>query len=360
MNILNYISGLALFFSWLPLGYAANDGTCATRGGTHTLSLNFPLTTVSSQNNVPGKTLMDIANATSAESYSVLCNCDLAHSNGAYHEIFYTADPAPGMVYDQTISGLSFYNLNQYVNVGSKISVLNAGYNGVPFEHVSNKTTTTNHTCGGSKTTAVGVNLTTGTNARVSFNIKRSINGTVVIPMTDIALLYANISSTTTRGEPIAKVRISGSLTAPQSCQINAGQVVNFDFNTIPASAFSSTVGQAITSRKITKTVNIECTGMGDASTQGLDVSFTGTNRSSDDTMVATDNTDVGIKVYNKSNVEISTNNGKLPADMESTSVSGHKNGSVTFSAAPASLTGARPQPGVFNATATLTIEFIN
>ncbi|EFN7774224.1 fimbrial protein, partial [Escherichia coli] len=33
--------------------------------------------------------------------------------------------------------------------------------------------------------------------------------------------------------------------------------------------------------------------------------------------------------------------------------------GSVTFSAAPASLTGARPSPGQFTATATITVEIV-
>ncbi|EOR9349941.1 fimbrial protein, partial [Escherichia coli] len=40
----HYIFCIILFHLGLPCGYAANDGTCATRGGTHTLSLNFPLT----------------------------------------------------------------------------------------------------------------------------------------------------------------------------------------------------------------------------------------------------------------------------------------------------------------------------
>ncbi len=61
--------------------------------------------------------------------------------------------------------------------------------------------------------------------------------------------------------------------------------------------------------------------GDGDERTQKVDASFTGTNRSSDDTMVATDNADVGIKIYNKSNAEVSVNNGKLPADMGNTTL---------------------------------------
>ncbi|HFC9671975.1 fimbrial protein [Salmonella enterica] len=362
MNKIIYccILGVGLFLVKLPLAYSASSGTCSSTSGTHVLHLSFPVTKISAQNNIAGKTLTDIAEATSSESYSVKCECDLAHHNGTFHEIYYTADPAPGMKYDMTRSGLAFYYLNEYVDVGTKIYVLNAEYNGVPFEHVSNQTKTTDHTCSGSGTSGANINLQTGTNARLSFHIKRSINGTVVIPATDIAVLYAGISSSASRGDIIAKVRISGSLSAPQSCSINADQTIYVDFDTISASDFSSTVGQAITSRKITKTVDVECTGMGDARMQGVDVSFTGTERSADDSMVVTSNEDVGIKVYNKNGTEINVNNGNLPADMENTSLMGHKNGSVTFSAAPASLTGARPKPGTFTASATLTIEFTN
>ncbi len=52
------------------------------------------------------------------------------------------------MVYSTTASGLAFYYLNEYVDVGTKISVLNAGYTAVPFEHVSNQATTTITTVG--------------------------------------------------------------------------------------------------------------------------------------------------------------------------------------------------------------------
>ncbi|MER3171395.1 fimbrial protein [Salmonella enterica subsp. enterica serovar Chester] len=359
MNRWHCIGCATLFFIGLSSAYAETSGTCATTTGMHTLSLNFPLTEINAQNNVSGTTLMDIANATSSDSYSIKCECDTSHRNGTFHEIFYTADPAPGMVYDQTINGLSFYYLNEYVDVGTKIYVLNAGYTGVPFEHVSNQTTTTNHTCHGSSSSAVSINLQTGTDAQLSFHIKKSLNGSVVIPATDVAILYANISSGSTRGDIIAKVRISGSLRAPQSCTIGEQDIV-FNFDTIPASEFSSTVGQAITSRKMTKTVDVVCTGMGDERTQGVDISFLATESDSDNTMVMTSNDDVGIKIYNKNNAEINVNNGILPTDMEKTSVLGRKTGSVTFSAAPASLTGARPEPGPFTATATLTIEFTN
>lgn len=303
---------------------------------------------------------MDVANATSSETYRVECTCDTTHRDGSFHEMYYSADPAPGMAYTQTKNGLAFYYINEDIDVGTKIYVLNAGYKNVPFEHVSNQATTTNHVCEGSKTSAVGIWLQTGTDSQLSFRVKRSINGTVIIPPTDVALVYANISSNSVRGDVVAKVRISGSLSAPQSCTINADQDIYFDFDSIPASDFSTTVGQAITSRKITKTVDVECTGMGDSRTQGVDISFSGTDRNADNSMVVTDNEDVGIKVYNKFDNEISVLNGILAADMGRTTIIGRKSGSVTFSAAPASLTGSRPKPGKFTASATLTIEFTN
>ncbi|MGZ9918354.1 fimbrial protein, partial [Escherichia coli] len=75
--------------------------------------------------------------------------------------------------------------------------------------------------------------------------------------------------------------------------------------------------------------------------------------------MVVTSNSNVGIKIYDKNNKEIKVNGGELPTDMGKSTVYGEKSGSVTFSAAPASLTGARPAPGQFTATATITVEIV-
>lgn len=60
--------------------------------------------------------------------------------------------------------------------------------------------------------------------------------------------------------------------------------------------------------------------------------------------MVVTSNPNVGIKIYDKNNKEINVNGGELPTDMGKSNVFGEKAGSVTFSAAPASLTGLAPR----------------
>ncbi|WP_250148742.1 fimbrial protein, partial [Escherichia coli] len=65
------------------------------------------------------------------------------------------------------------------------------------------------------------------------------------------------------------------------------------------------------------------------------------------------------VNSADKNNKEIKVNGGELPTDMGKSTVYGEKSGSVTFSAAPASLTGARPAPGQFTATATITVEIV-
>jgi hypothetical protein len=54
-------------------------GTCTTISGTHVLNLNFPQTSISAKDNVPGKTMVDIAEATASDSYQVNCSCDSKH-----------------------------------------------------------------------------------------------------------------------------------------------------------------------------------------------------------------------------------------------------------------------------------------
>ncbi|HEA3614059.1 TPA: fimbrial protein, partial [Escherichia coli] len=109
----------------------------------------------------------------------------------------------------------------------------------------------------------------------------------------------------------------------------------------------------------ITKTVTIECENLGILNTDDISTSFYATEPNTDNSMVVTSNPNVGIKIYDKNNNEIKVNGGELPTDMGKSTVYGEKSGSVTFSAVPASLTGARPAPGSFTATATITIEIV-
>ena len=203
--------------------------------------------------------------------------------------------------------------------------------------------------------------LFSGAKAIVYFYIKKTFAGKLIIPETKIVTLYGTISRDTPvdYSQPMADVYIRGDITAPQSCEINNLQPVYFDFKEIPAADFSSVVGSAVTTHKITKTVTIECENLGILNTDDISTSFYATEPNTDNSMVVTSNSNVGIKIYDKNNKEIKVNGGELPTDMGKSTVYGEKSGSVTFSAAPASLTGARPAPGQFTATATITVEIV-
>ncbi|SQM12282.1 fimbrial protein LpfD; adhesin [Escherichia coli] len=172
-----------------------------------------------------------------------------------------------------------------------------------------------------------------GAKAIVYFYIKKTFAGKLIIPETKIVTLYGTISRDTPvdYSQPMADVYIRGDITAPQSCEINNLQPVYFDFKEIPAADFSSVVGSAVTTHKITKTVTIECENLGILNTDDISTSFYATEPNTDNSMVVTSNSNVGIKIYDKNNKEIKVNGGELPTDMGKSTVYGEKSGSVTF-----------------------------
>lgn len=67
-------------------------------------------------------------------------------------------------------------------------------------------------------------------------------------------------------------------------------------------------------------------------------------------------NDDVGIVIYDKWNRQVNVNGGRMDMD-QGVNNDGAQSNSLTFTAAPASATGAQPKPGTFEAWATITLE---
>lgn len=277
---------------------------------------------------------------------------------GEFPYIYYTSKINQALTYAGVHSNINYYDLNPNLDVGIAIDILGVGYVNAPFEyHANNPSGNTKYNCNRIEP----LSISSGAKAIVYFYIKKTFAGKLIIPETKIVTLYGTISRDTPvdYSQPMADVYIRGDITAPQSCEINNLQPVYFDFKEIPAADFSSVVGSAVTTHKITKTVTIECENLGILNTDDISTSFYATEPNTDNSMVVTSNSNVGIKIYDKNNKEIKVNGGELPTDMGKSTVYGEKSGSVTFSAAPASLTGARPSPGQFTATATITVEIV-
>ncbi|CWY08740.1 probable fimbrial protein [Salmonella enterica subsp. enterica serovar Typhi] len=202
--------------------------------------------------------------------------------------------------------------------------------------------------------------LYTGSEVKVSFLINKPFVGQVAIPGTIVANLYGGLdaSSSTASTDKLAEVRIVGDIVAPQSCEIDSGQVIEVNFGKIPVADFSTTQGTAAAGHKVTKTVQVKCTGMLDEnivySTFNADPVDSSANM-----MKVLGNDDVGIMIYDKWDRMVKVTGGKMDMDM-GVNNGGAETNSLTFSAAPASATGARPQPGTFEAYATITLEITN
>ncbi|HCQ0566730.1 TPA: fimbrial protein [Escherichia coli] len=332
---------------------AAPKGICTPDNGVFHSTLNFSGYLITANQNRVGT----IFNTTVSNggSYPGRCHCDTGPLD-RFSFIYYTARINDALSFAGVHSGLNYYNLNPNLDVGIAIDILGVGMVNAPFDYQPNKPSNS-YDCG----RISPLNISSGARAQIYFYIKKNFVGKLIIPETKISTLYGTISRDTPvdYSQPMADVYIHGDITAAQTCEINNLQPVYFDFKEIPAADFSSVTGSAVTTHKITKTVTIECENMGLLNTDDITTSFYATESSTDNSMVVTSNPNVGIKIYDKNSKEIKVNGGELPTDMGETNVFGEKSGHVTFSAAPASLTGARPAPGTFTATATITVEII-
>lgn len=357
MRMLTVLSLLLLS----SFAFAAGDGICHNADGdTNIINLTFGPVNVSAANNQMGYTVKDALTSTLL-TYPVRCHCDNEHPDEIFYEIYYIGDPAPGLVEDRKIDGLQYYILNEYLSVGAKVFIISNSYAGIPFEHLSNQGTAPEHACGAGNM-GRQVYLDSGRSAKLSFYLRHSITGTITVPRTEIAWIYAGINNYFARTTPVSKVTIAGTLIAPQNCEMTPGQKIDVDLGKINAGDFSSTPGAIVPGKKVQTVVKVSCSGMADVrSTELVQASMVAVDTSPDASMIATTNPDVGIKIYDKNGKQIRVDGGILPTDMNAITRLGMTDGSVTFYSSPASMTGNRPAAGEeFTADATLIIEFTN
>ena len=344
------LSGILMLISLSA--FSAPTGYCVADSGTFHNVLPFSGTTITVQQNRAGQVVeRDVDNGLSYQGHCY-CQTDI---NGSWAHIYYAAIMNPALPESGARSGIQYYNLDEYLDVGVSFYILGKGYFNAPFADQPNQPSDGVYKCHG--VAGDPLPFYSGGQAKLYFYIKQPFIGKIVIPQTLISKLYGTITPDDPLNVAMSDVYIAGDITAPQSCTINAGQIIEFDFKQIPASEFSSTAGTALTARKQTQTVNVDCTGM--AQGQDVDVSLHASPVASDPTMIQTSNPDVGIKVYDEFNNEVNVNGGIMETEMGRIRL-GEEDGSLTFSAAPASATGARPEPGVFDATATINVEIKN
>ncbi|MDX5627703.1 MULTISPECIES: fimbrial protein [unclassified Brenneria] len=311
---------------------------CNTAAGTP-VNYDFNFQFASQQNYVGYTTGWN--QKTDSGSYTISGGCNNRDT------VYYTAQPGSSLSFSFSDGSANWYDIigNDYLQVASQIYVYNASggssYHNVPFVDLSNNC---NGRCGGM--------ATTGSRVQVSFRIKRKFVGVTTLPLMPIFAVYGNQGSLGQgTGSPLVQGFLSGTMTVPQSCTLNAGQVISIDFGNISTGAFSTAGSKPDGVKAATRTIGIACNGIEAQTNLSLRVQADTASGNA----IVSDNSDVGFVVTDSSSRPLTPNDlsSVLPFTLDD-----NASANVTITAYPVSVTGNTPEAGVVSALAYLRVDF--
>ena len=188
-------------------------------------------------------------------------------------------------------------------------------------------------------------------NITLQIKIAKPFVGNVTIPQTNLFNVYINRTNTSPFGTPVYTISFSGSVTVPQSCEVNSNQVITIDFGTLSSGNFKTKGQKPAGFMPVTEQVPVKCSG-GVTEMASLSFRFQGTADSNEPTAIATDNKDIAVQFTDNSGNVIIPNTGTIPFQLQNYIAT------VPFSVAPISATGNKPLQGVFHAQAYIVVDF--
>lgn len=329
------LGGLLCLFS---VSSFAATGWCTTTNGTKIYNFPFIKQFDNPSDNSTGMYFNRTYQWSLGGNYAA--NCDCTGSAITY----YKAEVPSTLTATRDHDGLHFYSINQYLEVATELYVGGARIKNIatPFANESNLYS--------SACTGI-TNWSSGGSGYVSLYFTRPFVGEVIIPNTKILDLYGTKVSGSYGGVPMSSIYMSGSVKVSQSCNINAGQVINVNFDNIMANDIRT--NGAIANGFTPKVVNMTLACNNISNGVVVSLSFSGEPAGGDPTALKTDNTDIGIRVRDANNNIVPPVNGRLPVTFDYSSQSG----TSSMTLAPMNVTGKPPAVGRFNAVATINVE---
>lgn len=141
-------------------------------------------------------------------------------------------------------------------------------------------------------------------------------------------------------------------ITVPQSCELNAGQVIDINFGNISSGAFKTAGGEAQGVTPQSRSVSVKCDNI--AGNAQLDLRLQA-DKTNGNIVVSDENNDVGFRVTNNSGVPLIPNNlsSVIPFTLDS-----NARQNVTIQTYPVSVTGNKPTEGSVTSRAYLRVDF--
>ncbi|MEY0765560.1 fimbrial protein [Providencia huaxiensis] len=321
-------------------------GPCKPVGPVKTYNANLTAHIDAAFNKVGGEVLK-LGSWSENSGYQIECECSPGDNiPGTYYWAeFETKRMPPG-------HATGWYSLSEYLDVRVKASLWDQTINDsrileIPFGPISNNTKEVCPPNG-----KLIENITTGSKGELDIYVKKPFVGNTVINYPNLYIFFASLYHSWP-GSNIASVSLYVNVTAPQACEINAGQSISIPFNDIPQRNFVA-AGKGVMPAGVvpqSKTLSIKCVNM-DAYAD-LDVRFIGTadpNSTTDG--FSTDNKDIAIAIEGP-NGRLTPTTGKLPLQLDD-----NQNGSVTIKTYPFSSTGLAPTVGKYSSIVTVRLDF--
>ncbi|MFU0931752.1 fimbrial protein [Kluyvera cryocrescens] len=195
-----------------------------------------------------------------------------------------------------------------------------------------------------------------------SIHIVQPIFGTELIPTqtlaeTSLCIFYGTGSCSFANAQLASRMTISGSLSAPLSCTINAGSIINVGFNSVASSNFVAQGQPPVGFALRDVDINFHCDNPASDNTDKIKLTLTSDQGVSDTgtgyiaKMMGRD--DIGVRMYDSNNLNVA-----LDGSMEfPIKLDGNGDGHILMSAAPVATTSAQPAPGKFEGNVTVRMD---
>lgn len=181
---------------------------------------------------------------------------------------------------------------------------------------------------------------------------RRFIN-MVVIPKQTMFRVYVTTTSSDPLSTVVYTISYSGTIQVPQNCEINAGNIVEFDFGTIGASLFSQAgAGQRPPSVPAqSRTIGIKCTNIAASAYMTMRIEA----ETARGNALVSDNPDLGFVVADANGTPLVPNTlgSTIPFQLDATGLA-----QVGIRAWPVSITGNKPAEGPFTSRGYLRVDY--
>lgn len=191
--------------------------------------------------------------------------------------------------------------------------------------------------------------------SRLIFRLKvtRPFINMVPIPRQTMLTVYVTSTATDALTTPVYTISYSGKVEVPQNCKINAGEMVEFDFDNIGAALFSKAGvgGRPSTVAPQNKRIAIKCTNI-DAQAY---LSMRLEAEQYKGNMMVSDNPDVGFMVAEEGGNVLAPNTLASKINFQ---LDDNAEANLGIRAWPVSVTGIKPAEGPFSARGYLRVDF--